>query len=128
MARMDINKELEVKEIAPSSPTGKIGQVVHVNPNGIAYMRIPKSGNSLKVCSYPAGNKILFRGIGGVMNRSASLSAPESNDEIVTFTFDKIQDYSGQTADQIGLKEGAIVEFEAPGGIVQSLKLSPNRI
>ena len=128
MARMDINKELEVKEIAPSSPTGKIGQVVHVNPNGIAYMRIPKSGNSLKVCSYPAGNKILFRSIGGVMNRSASPSAPESNDEIVTFTFDKIQDYSGQTADQIGLKEGAIVEFEAPEGIVQSLKLSTNRI
>jgi len=130
MARMDLNKELEVKEIAPSSPTGKIGQVVHVNPNGIAYMRIPKSGNTLKVSYYSAGSKLLLRNVGGgpFMNRSAAPSAPESNDEIVTFTFDKIQDYSGQTADQIGLKEGAIVEFEAPGGIVQSLKLSPDRI
>lgn len=130
MARMDLNRELEVKEIAPSSPTGKIGQVVHVNPNGIAYMRIPKSGSSLKVCSYPAGNKILLRNIAGgpLTNRSASPAAPESNDEIVTFTFDKIQNYVGQTADQIGLKEGAIVEFEAPEGIVQSLKLSTNHI
>jgi len=130
MARMDLNRELEIKEIAPSSPTGKIGQVVHVNPNGIAYMRIPKSGNSLKVCSYPEGNKMLFRSSGGgpFINRSASQAAPESNDEIVTFTFDKIQDYIGQTADQIGLKEGAIVEFEAPEGIVQSLKLSRNHI
>lgn len=127
MAKIDLNRALEVKEIAPSSPTGKIGQVVHVNPNGIAYMRIPKSGNSLKVCSYP-GSKALLRNIGPFINRSASSAAPGSNDEILTFTFDKIQDYAGQTADQIGLKEGAIVEFEAPEGIVQSLKLALNRI
>jgi hypothetical protein len=126
MAKIDLNRGLEVKEIAPSSPTGKIGQVVHVNPNGIAYMRIPKSGNSLKVC-YPGSNALL-RNIGPFMNRSASPAAPGSNDEIVTFTFDKIQDYAGQTADQIGLKEGAIVEFEAPEGVVQSLKLALNRI
>jgi hypothetical protein len=130
MARMDLNRELEVKEIAPSSPTGKIGQVVHVNPNGIAYMRIPKSGNSLKVSCYSAGSKLSLRNIAGgpLTNRSASPAAPESNDEIVTFTFDKIQNYVGQTADQIGLKEGAIVEFEAPEGIVESLKLSTNHI
>jgi hypothetical protein len=129
MAKIDLNGELEVKEIAPSSPTGKIGQVVHVNPNGIAYMRIPKTGNSLKVCSYPTSSKLLLRNIGGgpFMNRSAP-SVSGSNDEIVTFTFDKIQDYAGQTADQIGLKEGAIVEFEAPEGIVQSLKLAMNHI
>lgn len=129
MAKMDFNRELEVKEIAPLSPTGKIGQVVHVNPNGIAYMRIPKSGNTLKVSCFSAGSKPLLRSIGGpFVNRSASPAAPESNDEIVTFTFDKIQNYIGQTADQIGLKEGAIVEFEAPEGIVQSLKLSTNYI
>lgn len=129
MAKIDLNKELEVKEIAPSSPTGKIGQVVHVNPSGIAYMRIPKSGNSLKVCSYGGGSKTLLRNISGgpFVNRSASLAA-ESNDQIMTFTFDKIQNYAGQTADQMGLKEGAIVEFEAPEGIVQSLKLAMNRI
>ena len=126
MAKIDLKKEPEVKEIVPSSPTGKIGQVVRVNPNGIAYMRIPKSGNSLKVCSYP-GNKTFLRTTGPFVNQAASI-ASGSNDEIVTFTFDKIQNYAGQTADQIGLKEGAIVEFEAPEGVVQSLKLALNRI
>ena len=127
---ININKELEVKEIAPSSPTGKIGQVVHVNPNGIAYMRIPKSGNSLKVSCYSGASKLLVRngGTGLFGNRSGLSAPPDSNDQIMTFTFDKIQNYSGETADQIGLKEGAIVEFEAPEGIVQSLKLSTNRI
>jgi hypothetical protein len=130
MAKIDLNRELEVKEITPSSPTGKIGQVVHVNPSGIAYMRIPKSGNSLKVSCYSAGSKLLLRNGGGdpFINRSASCAPPDSNEQILTFTFDKIQNYAGQTADQIGLKEGAIVEFEAPEGIVESLKFAMNYV
>jgi hypothetical protein len=130
MVNVDDGSESGVREIAPSSPTGKIGQVVRVNPSGIAYMRIPKSGNSLKVCSVRSGNKMLIRNGAGTTfaHRSILPGVLDPNDQIVTFTFDKIQNYVGQTADQIGLKEGAIVEFEAPEGVVQSLKLAINLI
>ena len=93
---------------------------------GFAYMRIPKSGNSLKVC-YPGSDSLCGT---WPLHESVrfALLLPAQTMKIVTFTFDKIQDYAGQTADQIGLKEGAIVGLKAPEGVVQSLKLALNRI
>lgn len=117
--------------VSPSSPTAIIGQVVRVNPNGVAYMRAPKAGGTLTVYCHRAPDEPSSTGLTGNLKATSGvrwyrtgIESPVNPDEkIVTFTFDKILNYSGQSAEQIGLKEGSVVEFEAPEGVVQSVKL-----
>jgi len=119
-------KSFEIVGLSPSSPTGNIGQVVRVNPNGIAYMRVPKYGKRLDVCCYKTGDKIQVKpsAIPRVRwNTNLAQGRVDADEKLVTFTFDKILNYAGQSAEQIGLKEGTVVEFEAPEGVVQSVKL-----
>lgn len=117
MARLPkLANPADFRKVVPSSPTGVIGRIVRVNRSGIAYASVPVGENYLFV-HYPR-ETVAFPTEDGQM---AEVS-PE-NAKTVTFTFDKITNYHGEEPEQIGLREGALVEFEAPEGIVRSAKL-----
>lgn len=50
--------------------------------------------------------------------------SPDGLDEILPFTFDKIYKYRGEQPEQIGLRKGAHVLFNADQGRVLIVKLS----
>src|SRR5262249_11899802 len=89
-------KQFEIRNIYPSSPTAKIGQVIRVNRDGIAYLRVPKVGNSLDVCC--DGNKLLYVGSSSWssdwdLSHNVGPGKIGLNEQIATFTFDKLDDY-----------------------------------
>jgi hypothetical protein len=48
---------------------------------------------------------------------------PEVGDDIYPFTFDKILEYGGQTASEMGLHEGSTIQFVRKEGKVSEVKI-----
>jgi len=112
--------------LKPSSPFGVIGQVVRVNPGGIAYARVPVASfannattssvapvgivqiSNVRVLGLTPGRKSVFIDESG----SGGSAGVVGETQIVPFTFDKIVNYRGETPEQIGLLEGAVIELD----------------
>lgn len=130
--------------ITPSSPTGIIGEVIRVNPGGVAYVSVParevlptlvgeEFENRLvgrlefRKGAAPAGT-VAFNEIRGKIRAGKVRFIPsrEAPARIATFTFDKIEGYRGESPEQMGLREGMVVEFEAGAvaGTIESVKLA----
>jgi len=49
---------------------------------------------------------------------------PEGSNELFVFTFDKIQDYKGEEAQQLGLRTGATVTIDFKNHRISSIRLN----
>ena len=48
---------------------------------------------------------------------------PDGSQSLLTFTFDKLDDYHGEDAEQLGLRDGSTVEFDFENNRIRSVKV-----